>query len=77
MTDLDREQLKRQCADALETLRREQRVDGLAELADTILELGPPYRVHGELMRVAVWERHDNTITWHLIHVLEKLEADR
>ena len=74
MTAPAREQLKRDCADALEVLHREQRVDGLAELADTIRELGPPYRVHGELMRVAVWERHDNTITWHLIHVLEKLE---
>jgi hypothetical protein len=29
---------------------------------DTIRELGPPYRVDGELMRVAVWEQHDNTI---------------
>jgi hypothetical protein len=48
-------------------------VDGLAELADTIRELGPPYRVHGELMQVAVRDRNDNTITWHLIHVLEKL----
>ena len=33
MTDLDREQLKRDCADALEALHREQRVDGLAEMA--------------------------------------------
>ena len=76
MTDLDREQLKRDCADALEVLHREQRVDGLAELADAIRVLGPAYRAHGELMRVAVWERSDNTITWHLIHVLEKLEKD-
>jgi hypothetical protein len=50
-------------------------VDGLAELADTIRELGPPYRVHGELMQVAVRDRNDNTITWHLIHVLEKGHA--
>jgi hypothetical protein len=73
----DREQLKRDCADALEALHREQRVDGLHALADTIRTLGPEYRAHGELMRVAVRDRNDNTITWHLIHVLEKLEASR
>jgi hypothetical protein len=49
-------------------------VGGLAALADTIRTLAPPYRVQGELMRLAVWERSDNTIVWHLIHVLEKLE---
>jgi hypothetical protein len=74
MTELDREQLKRQCADALEALHREQRVDGLCLLADAIRTLGPTFRAHGELMQVAVRDRNDNTITWHLIHVLEKLE---
>jgi hypothetical protein len=74
MTELDREQLKRNCADALEALHREQRVDGLATLADTIRTLGPAYRAHGELMQVALRDRADNTITWHLIHVLDKLE---
>ena len=39
MTDLDREQLKRECADALEALHREQRVDGLHLLADAIRTL--------------------------------------
>ena len=70
----DREQLKRECADALEALHRERRVDGLHLLADAIRTLGPAYRAHGELMQVALRDRHDNTITWHLIHVLEKLE---
>jgi hypothetical protein len=74
MTDLDREQLKRDCADALEALHLEHRVDRIAALADTIRGLGPTYRAHGELMRVAVWGRNDNTITWHLIQALEKLE---
>ena len=75
MIDLDREQLKRDCADALEALHRDQRVDnGLAGLADMNRDLGPTYRAHGELMRVAVRDRSENTITWHLIHVLEKLE---
>ena len=70
----DREQLKRDCADALEALHRDQRVDGLPLLADAIRTLGPAYRAHGELMQVALRDRADNTITWHLMHVLEKLE---
>ena len=74
MTDLDREQLKRDCADALEALHREQRVDGLYLLADAIRTLGPAYRAHGELVQVVLRDRADNTITGHLIHVLEKLE---
>ena len=75
MTELDREQLKRDCADALEALHREQRVeDGLVDLADMIRDLGPTYRAHGELMQVALRDRAENTITWHLIQVLEKLE---
>ena len=74
MTDLDREQLKRQCADALDALHREQRVDGLYLLADAIRTLGPTFRAHGELMQVALRDRAGNTITWHLIHALEKLE---
>jgi hypothetical protein len=76
MTDLDREQLKRDCADALEALHREQRVDGIAGLADSLRTLGSPYRFHGQLMHGALRDRNDNTITWDLIHVLEKLEKD-
>jgi hypothetical protein len=76
MTDLDREQLKRECADALETLHREQRTDRIAELADSLRALGPPYRFHGELMHGALRDGQDNAITWHLIHVLEKLEKE-
>jgi hypothetical protein len=71
VTDLDREQLKRDCSDALE-----ERTDGLAELAETLRVLGPPYRFHGELMHGALRDGQDNAITWHLIHVLEKLERD-
>jgi hypothetical protein len=74
MTDLDREQLRRDCADALEVLVRDQRLDGLAALADSLRALGPPYRFHGELMHGALRDGQDNAITWHLIHVLEKLE---
>ena len=41
MTDLDHEQLKRNCADALEALTKEQRLDGVARLADSIRTLSP------------------------------------
>ena len=76
MTDLDREQLKRDCADALEALHRTQSVDGLAVVADSLCALGPPYRFHGELMHGALRDGNQNAITWHLIHVLEKLAKD-
>ena len=36
-------------------------------MTDAIRVLGPAYRA---------LERSDNTITWHLIHVLEKLERE-
>jgi hypothetical protein len=50
----DRDQLRRGCSDALEAHLRDQRVDGLADLAETLRALGPPYRFHGELMHGAV-----------------------
>ncbi len=76
MTDLDHEQLKRNCADALEALTKEQRLDGVARLADSIRTLSQTYRAHGEQIQAAAWAREDNTVTWHLIHVLEKLEKE-
>ena len=59
MTDVDREQLRRDCSDALEVLLHEQRTDQIAEL------------MHGALR-----DGQENAITWHLIHVLEKLEKE-
>jgi hypothetical protein len=76
MTDLDREQLKCDCADALEALTEEQRPDGLAELADALWSIGPPYQFHGEMTLGALRDRQENAITWHPIHVLEKLEKE-
>ena len=73
---VDREQLKRDCADALEALTKEQRLNGVAQLADSIRALGPTYREHGEQIQAAAWAREENTVTWHLIHVLEKLEKN-
>ncbi len=73
---VDREQLKRDCADALEAITKEPRLDGVARLADSIRSLGPTYRAHGEQIEAAPWAREDNTVTWHLIHVLEKLEKE-
>ena len=72
----DREQLKRDCSDALEAHLRDQRVDRIAELADSLRALGPPYRFHGELMHGALRDGQDNAITWHLIHVLEQSEKE-
>jgi hypothetical protein len=43
-------------------------------LADSLRDLDPPYRFHGKLMHGALRDGQDNAITWHLIHVLEKLE---
>jgi hypothetical protein len=77
MTAVDHEQLKRDCSDALEAHLREQRVDNLADLAEALRTLGPPYRFHGELMHGALRDGQENAITWHLIQVLEKLEAGR
>jgi hypothetical protein len=75
MPDLDCEQLKRDCADALEAVTRDQCLDRIAELAESLRALGPAYRFHGELMRGALREGQQNAITWQLIHVLEKLES--
>ena len=74
MRDLDREQLKRACSDALSTGSQSKGADGLDALAVSIADLGPAYRAHGTLMQAAVTERKDMTIMWHWIHVLEKLE---
>lgn len=77
MTDLDREQLKRECSDAREALHRDQRVDEIARLADSLRALGEPYRFHGELILVALRDRSDNAITWHLVRGGREREADR
>jgi len=74
MTNLDREQLKRDCADALDTLHRTQSTEGLAGVADSLRALGPPYRFHGELMHGALRDGNQNAITRHLIHAMERLE---
>jgi hypothetical protein len=71
-----REQLKRDCAAALEALTWYQRLDGLAEIAAALRALGPEDRFHGELMLGALRDRQENAVTWHLTHVLEKLERD-
>lgn len=73
-TPVDREQLRRDCSDALEALIQAQRLDGITRLADSLRALGPPYRFHGEQIDAAAWAREGNTVTWHLIHALENLE---
>jgi hypothetical protein len=76
MTTVDREQLKRDCSDALEVLLREQCTDRIPELADALRDLGGPYRFHGELMHGAFRDGQDNAITWHLIQVPAELEKE-
>jgi hypothetical protein len=76
MTDLHRELLRRDCADALGAVIRDQRLDGITRLADSLRALGLPYRFPGEQIEAAAWAREDNTVTWHLIHALEKLEKE-
>jgi len=76
MAPPDREQLRRDCSDALEVLLRDQRVDRTAELADALRALGAPYRFRGELMHGALRDGQGNAITWHLIQVLKKLETE-
>lgn len=73
MTDPDRAQLKRDCADALSAVQQD-RVDGLDALAASLADLGPSFRAHAVLMQAALAERKDMAIAWHLIQVLEKLE---
>jgi hypothetical protein len=73
-TPPDREQLRRDCSDALEVLRKYRNTDRIAELSDAIRELGPTYRSHGELMKAALYQDKNTTIIWHLLNVLEKLE---
>jgi len=76
MTDLDREQLKRDCSGALEALNSEPRTDRIAKLAESLRTPGPPYRFHGELMDGARRNGQEDATTWHPIHVLEKLEKE-
>jgi hypothetical protein len=71
-----RDQLRRDCSDALKALQRDRSAERIPTLAEALRTLGPPYRLHGELMYGALRDEDDNTITWHLIHVLEKLEKD-
>jgi hypothetical protein len=54
-------------------LVKEQRLDGLTTL---VRILGATYRELGEQMEAAGWARKKNVVTWHRIHVLEKLEKD-
>jgi hypothetical protein len=70
----DREQLKRDCADALEALLQRESLDGITALADTIRTLSPTYRAHGEQIQAAAWAREDMVVVWNLIRTLEKLE---
>lgn len=73
----DREQLKRATVPMRSRPSNwDQRTDPIAELAESLPALGPPYRLHGELMPGALRDGQDNAVTWHLIHVLAGLEKE-
>jgi hypothetical protein len=74
MSEEDREQLKRDCADALDALLQRESLDGIGNLADSIRTLSPTYRGHGEQIQAAAWAREDNVVVWNLVHTIEKLE---
>ena len=69
MTDLDREQLKRDCADALSAFQQDQGVLGLDESAASLTILGPTYAFHGGMLLNAMEARppHDGAIVWNLV----------
>jgi hypothetical protein len=63
---------------ARHSCRRTERIPGLAESLRT---LGPPYRLHGELMHGALRDGNQNTLTWHgpapslQLHAVKNLPA--
>lgn len=72
----DREQLKRDCSDALSAIQQDQAVPDLDELAASLTTLGPTYAFHGRLILSALDASppHVNAIIWNLIQVLDRFE---
>jgi hypothetical protein len=77
MTDLDREQLRRELSDALRAIQRDGDVTGLDVLAASLQTLDEaPYAFHGRLLQKGLAEmpRNYSALIWSLVQVLEKLE---
>lgn len=54
MIDNDREQLKRDCSDALHAIQQDQDVPGLEGFPARLQKLGPTYQYHAPLLQVAI-----------------------
>jgi hypothetical protein len=76
VTIVDREQLKRDCAEALSAIQRDKGVIGLAALADRLVALGASYRFHGVRLRQSLRQHDEGAIIADMIQVLDKLERD-
>jgi hypothetical protein len=76
MTTVDREQLRRDLADAVVRVRRDQDVTDLDVLAASLIALGGQYAFHGEQLLKALEPvpRNYNAVIWNAVRSLELLE---
>jgi hypothetical protein len=77
VTAPDREQLRRDCSDALAAIQRDCDVTGLDVLAVRLQETEhAPLPFHGRLIlkELAPVPRNYSALIWHLVQVVAKLE---
>lgn len=78
MNVLDREQLRRDLSDALESIQRDHDVTGLDALAAWLTALEEqPYAFHGRLIQKNLAEipRNYSALIWSLVQVIANLEG--
>jgi hypothetical protein len=75
---VDREQLRRDLADALSALQKDHDVTGLDVLADSLALLGEPYALYGRGIVKALEPvpRNYSALIWNLVRVLMLLEDE-
>jgi hypothetical protein len=75
---IDREELRRDLADALSAIQKDHSVAGLDVLADALSKLGEPYALHGRAMVKALESvpRNYSALIWNLVRVLMLLEDE-
>ncbi len=74
---IDREQLRRDCSDALSAIQRDHDVTGLDVLAASLQTLAEaPDAFHGRLLQkgLAAMPRNYSALIWSVVQVLAKLE---
>ena len=76
MTNLDREQIRRDLSDALSAIQRDHDVAGLDVLAASLTTCEGAYAFHGRLLQKGLVEmpRNYSALIWNLVQVLDKLE---